>query len=98
MHFQHIVVQTCLQERVLLRRMDIKVDEPTIKSTTECEKRFACLNGDKSVLCKVKFSVRDETVFVKCLNTEHCYYRMIFGDSFICNCPVRKEIYKLYHC
>jgi hypothetical protein len=77
--------------------MDIKVDESTIKSTTECEKGFACLNGDKNLICKVEFSVRDKTVvFVKCLNTEPCSYQMSFGYSFVCNCPVRKEIFKRY--
>jgi hypothetical protein len=76
--------------------MDLTVDESTIKSTTECGKGFACLDGDKNLLCKVEFSVRDETVFVRCLNIEHCFYRMIFGYLFVCNCPVRKEIYKRY--
>ena len=89
-------IQTCLQERMLFASMSITVDKHTIKSTTECNKDLACLHGDEHPLCKVKLSVRDETVFVKCLNTEHCYYKMAFGYLFVCSCPVRNDIYKRY--
>lgn len=72
------------------------IDKKTLKQTTKCEKGFDCLLRDDHVYCKVENCVSDEVHFVKCLNEEYCVYRMSFGESFICNCPTRKEIYNKY--
>jgi hypothetical protein len=77
--------------------MDLEINKSTIKSTTKCEKSFRCLNGDKKGLCDVEFIAPDQIAFVRCSDIEDCNYRMNFGYSHICNCPVRKEIYKRYN-
>ena len=76
--------------------MNLRVDEHTIKSTTECNKKFSCLHGDEHPICKVNLSVNEEVVFINCMNDEYCSYQMVFGYLFVCNCPVRNEIYNRY--
>lgn len=77
-------------------KMDIEIDEDVKKSTTKCEKDFKCLVDNTYELCKVTESVRDNVLFIKCEEDNYCIYRMDFGNSYICNCPTRKEIYKKY--
>ena len=38
----------------------------------------------------------DKTLFVQAAHAFLCYQRTSFGDSYICRCPVRKEIYERY--
>ncbi len=72
------------------------IDKEILKSTTKCEKDFSCLRDKKHIFCKVEFCINDEVHFIKCLNEEYCTYKMSFGESFICNCPTRKEIFNKY--
>jgi hypothetical protein len=74
----------------------VEIDESTIRSTTKCDKGFQCLHGETEQLCEVEYCVQDKVCFVKCLNIKRCSYRIHFGHSFVCNCPVRKEIFKRY--
>ena len=74
---------------------NIHIDEGTIKKTTKCNKEFRCLS-DTDHLCKVEYCVGKSVHFVECKSVEHCYYKMNFGKTVICNCPVRKEIYSKY--
>jgi hypothetical protein len=76
--------------------MDIEIDEDIKKSTTKCEKDIKCLVDKTYELCKVTESVHDKVIFVECLEENYCIYKMGFGYSNTCNCPIRKEIYKKY--
>ena len=76
--------------------MIFKVDDSIIKTTTKCEKNISCLSEKREELCKVTHKVEDEVYFVECQDTESCSYRLLFGYSFICTCPVRKAIYDKY--
>lgn len=78
-------------------KSDVEIDEDVQKSATKCEKEFRCLKDNTYELCKVTESVRDKVIFVECLEEVYCNYKMGYGQHFnICNCPVRKEIYKKY--
>jgi hypothetical protein len=77
-------------------KVDIKIDEDVIKSTTKCEKDFKCLVDNTYELCKVTEAVHDKVIFVKCLEESYCNYKMGYGYSHTCNCPIRKERYKKY--
>jgi len=77
--------------------MVLKIDDSTIKSTTNCEKGMQCLHGVTEKLCKVNNSVMNEVFFVSCLNKQKCSYRISFGYKFMCTCPIRKEIFRRYH-
>ena len=76
--------------------MSIEIDEAAIQEATKCHKGLSCLHSEKSQLCEVDVCIQENVLFVNCLNKEPCNYRMRFGISYICNCPVRKEIYTTY--
>ena len=75
--------------------MKFIVSAKTKQATTKCEKGFSCLNGGRENICKVERNF-DEVIFVKCLHTDSCDYKMSFGYSAICNCPTKKEIFNKY--
>jgi hypothetical protein len=78
-----------------LIEVDIKIADDTIRHTTKCKLNFSCLLGNRKDLCKVEYCV-GKIHFMKCLNKEYCDYQIPFGDSRICNCPTRKELYSRY--
>ena len=75
--------------------MNIKVDENIIQKTTKCRKNFSCLSG-KTPLCSVELCIENKIHFIKCVGNESCNYRIPFGHSNVCICPVRKELYNHY--
>jgi len=77
--------------------MILKIDESTVKSTTDCDKGMQCLYGVNKPLCEVDYCVMGEVFFINCLNNKRCSYRMHFGHSLMCTCPVRKAIFKRYN-
>ena len=77
--------------------MIFKINDLTIKKTTECKKDFSCLSEKRKELCKVTHNVGKEVHFIECLDTESCSYRLSFGDLSTCTCPVRKVIYNKYN-
>ena len=77
-------------------KMDIIIDEETIEKTTNCDKNFNCLSNELHVYCPVKRCVDGKVHFIKCLEGNSCTYMLRFGDSYMCTCPVRKEIFKRY--
>lgn len=64
-------------------------------SANNCLYDYACLNENGHKICKVKHCVSDELLFVDKTSCT-CAYKMNFGNEFVCNCPVRKEIYFRY--
>lgn len=68
----------------------IKINEDILKKTTRCKKDFSCLSGEME-LCRVELCVDNKIHFIKCVSDEPCSYKIPFGYSFVCICPVRKE-------
>jgi len=79
----------------MLQKNDLKVDDDVIKNTNRCKKDHSCLS-DLTDLCKVEMCIADKIHFIKCMNGHTCNYRITFGYSFVCTCPVRKELYNKY--
>ncbi len=75
--------------------MNIKVDDNIIQKTTKCRKNFSCLSGENP-FCTVESCIEKEIHFIKCFSNEPCNYRVHFGYSYVCICPVRKELYNRY--
>lgn len=75
-----------------------KLVDESIKRRTECSKDFCCLKDGKSSCLNVKIDrfLSGDILFVNCRD-ESCEYRMIFGNSVICKCPTRVEIFKKYN-
>ncbi len=77
--------------------MKYELREDILKETSRCAKDCACLSDEGYPLCKVQHSVEDgDILFVTNVQNAYCHYLMPFGDSFMCNCPVRRELYKSY--
>ena len=57
----------------------------------ECLNCPACGEGP----CEVERAV-NHTLFVHGAHAFLCYHRTSFGNSYMCRCPVRKEIYRRY--
>jgi hypothetical protein len=77
--------------------MQIEIDEGVCNTAGECEKDFVCISKENHKFCEVEH-ISGETVFViKCKDNTLCNFRIHFGyDSYLCTCPVRKEIYRKY--
>jgi hypothetical protein len=75
--------------------MKFAVSEDVIKKATKCRSNFSCLSGEGVCLCEIEDFAGDKLHFIK-PGTGECDYRMGFGFSYLCNCPVRKEIYNQY--
>ncbi len=73
--------------------MKLEISNDIISKTTKCTKNFDCLTNTHHIYCRVKECYQNEVHFVECLYDDYCTYRMAFGDSYVCNCPTRKEIY-----
>lgn len=74
----------------------MEIDKIIIEKTLNCNKNFDCLNNNAHVCCKVEDCINNEVHFIKCLEKLQCTYKMSFGESFICTCPTRKEIFNKY--
>ncbi len=75
--------------------MNIKVDDNILKKTTKCREKFSCLSGG-TPFCRVELCIEDTIHFIKCVSNKSCVYKVPFGYSYVCICPVRKELYNRY--
>lgn len=65
----------------------------TAEHTATLEEGLSCPTSQDSP-CKVE-SLVNEVLFVQAAPAAFlCYQRTSFGESYICRCPARKEIYK----
>ncbi len=76
--------------------MRLQVNENVIEDTTRCKKQFACLSGGGACLCEVKYCLNRKSCFVNCESKLLCNYKVRYGNSSLCSCPTRKEIYNQY--
>ena len=76
--------------------MEFKISSDTLKKTDKFQTNLSCLTGGKECLCAVEEHINNRIIFIKSPSNCPCNYRMSFGYSYTCNCPVRREIYKAY--
>lgn len=77
-------------------RAEFKVSADTLTKADKCQMNFSCLQGEKECLCEIEEGINNKIIFIKPSNSSLCNYSMSFGYSSTCNCPVRKEIYRIY--
>ena len=71
------------------------VSESIISSAKKCDKRLMCLSNTGKPYCKIGNCVNNKVLFLTKLERV-CPYYLEFGYGHICNCPVRKEIFRIY--
>lgn len=72
------------------------IDDKIIAGTLLCKRNFGCMKNNMHVYCKVEDCVNEKIHFVRCVDNLHCSYKMVFGNSNMCTCPMRKEIFNKY--
>jgi hypothetical protein len=76
--------------------MDIQIGQDVIEKTTECDKNFSCLCGDKKDFCEIE-NPAESVFFVEKPKKDTCQYRQPLARFYLCTCPTRQEIYKRYN-
>ncbi|MGC9553971.1 MAG: hypothetical protein ACP5EK_01535 [Thermoplasmatota archaeon] len=76
--------------------MVVTVPESILARTTKCHRDFACLEEEDGRTCPVERYLGDGLLFVEPADDIYCSYRTSFGHSYICGCPVRRELYLSY--
>lgn len=76
--------------------MKFDIHPETVRKADKCVHDKCCLSGSCHTNCNITRSVNDSVFFVDGPESLYCPYQMSFGNSFICTCPVRQEIYKKY--
>jgi len=71
----------------------MKVIEKIIQDLVECKKHHGCLIDPERTCCKVTSCVDEKIHFIKYSSGTYCGYKISFGNSDVCTCPARKEIY-----
>ena len=77
--------------------MNNVVPADVVKKTTRCPSQFACLAGGKNrPKCDIESANGENVLFIKKENktTRDCPYRIPFGHSQLCTCPVHYTIYR----
>jgi len=75
--------------------MNYKIDNSIMNLTTKCDRDFSCLSGENDCICKIIDKVGKRVAFVSYRQVA-CNYRMQFGSSYLCQCPVRAELNDQY--
>jgi len=76
--------------------MQFIVPEHVLLTSLKCTDNYYCLaphrNGNKP-MCKVEYAFGENLMFIEALNSEHCPYRISFGHTHICACPLHYFIH-----
>jgi len=73
----------------------ISIDEKTLSETTKCDKQFSCLSYETRDVCPV-IHANGQNVLIIDSRPHPCPYKIAFGASEICLCPVRFELFSLH--
>jgi len=77
--------------------MVYQIGVETRNKTTRCNNNFRCLHDDSFRICPVESKIKEDIYFIKAVNPMRgCNYCLAFGDSHICRCPTRSELYERY--
>jgi len=67
-----------------------------ILNKTLCLFSFQCLDEENRDICTVDRCLPGNAYFLETVKQKDCFYQIPFGDSHVCRCPVRAELYKRY--
>ena len=85
-------------ESLTMDKVDIEIDKKIIQRTTKCELEFCSLSGERGYICKPKSLITFNFLEVNPkFDIIDCGYRLSFGDTYFCHCPIRNELYSKYN-
>ncbi|MHC4768852.1 MAG: hypothetical protein ACYTEI_09100 [Planctomycetota bacterium] len=76
--------------------MVLNVSNEVRQACRECPRGFSCLDEGSGHLCQVSCCVDGTLHFIICEHDGPCPYKHPLWDRFVCDCPVRREIYHKY--
>lgn len=79
--------------------MHYRIPSEVLQQATGCTKDLKCLSCNPNELCEIQFYPEGDGIhFVKCTTGTDCPFLETDAKAkvSICNCPVRKEIYRRY--
>jgi hypothetical protein len=76
------------------RALQYTIDDEICSQASYCRQGKVCLSDPEHRMCAVTQCVNREVLFVCGTNRGICDYRMSFGNSYICSCPIRIELYR----
>lgn len=72
--------------------MIYEIDAETIAAASACRYANKCLHDETFSCGEVVGEIASKIIFVKCF-LHHCAFRINYGHSVICNCPVKRKIH-----
>jgi hypothetical protein len=79
--------------------MKYEIEEEVVKLADKCSRTHVCLTGEDALYCKVAILMKgtdEEIPLLECFKGAVCPYSKSFGETYICRCPLRREIYIRY--
>jgi len=78
--------------------MKLIIEKKILGNTKKCHREYGCLKMNSDGYCKATGiqTLKNPVCFVDYSLNKSCKYVMNFGNGYICNCPVRNEIYRKY--
>jgi hypothetical protein len=70
--------------------MELEIEQMLLDRADRCANAFRCLRG---ILSDAEPQLTGRQRFV-CRDPYPCAYKIPFGSSFFCNCPVRAAIFE----
>ena len=74
----------------------MEIDKKIIEKTKHCRNNFECMKAENRLLYNRNVErCLDGKIHIVSCSEIICHYKLSFGRCIVCNCPVRKEIYRL---
>ena len=80
----------------MMKLTKLYIDESILQRTDRCKKNFACLTGEEC-LCEIGQDLYGNNPAIIYDRNKPCQYKVSMGNTMLCSCPTRKEIYALYN-
>lgn len=79
--------------------MKYSISQQILKKAVYCKHDFSCLETGKYCdrqMCKVDYADGENVLFLETKEPANCEYRVSFGCSQVCTCPVCYAIHTKY--
>ncbi|MCF7817402.1 MAG: hypothetical protein K9M54_05925 [Kiritimatiellales bacterium] len=73
--------------------MKKNVNPATVENAVQCPHNHACLSKEGKPCCTIAETINNKVFFTHSKKPTACPCQMAFGNSFLCTCPVRHELY-----
>ena len=76
--------------------MRIELNGETLACSSECSRYFDCLLEGKCSRCEIERLIEGIGAYIRTPDPDPCPYKESSGDSYVCTCPTRNELFAAY--